>query len=154
MRADALAAGSAVPAFEADHGLPIPLVNVPLLGFEVDFLWPNQKLVVEMDSSHHDSPRARAADAARDAELGWSKPLAIGRSLPSDGHERLTHAFQPSPSISDGGLPTGEQGVSVFPQPPARGRRGAPRDANCERAFGFLFVGESHTTRMGRPWRR
>jgi hypothetical protein len=56
--------------FCADQGLPIPLVNVPLLGFEVDFLWPTQKLVVEIDSSHHDSPRARAADAARDAELG------------------------------------------------------------------------------------
>ncbi|HEX5956668.1 MAG TPA: DUF559 domain-containing protein, partial [Solirubrobacterales bacterium] len=55
--------------FCAEHGLPIPLVNVPLLGHEVDFLWPAEKLAVEMDSSYHDSPTARAADAARDAQL-------------------------------------------------------------------------------------
>jgi len=56
--------------FCADHDLPIPLVNVPLLGYEVDFLWPAAKLVVELDSGHHDSPRARATDADRDARLG------------------------------------------------------------------------------------
>lgn len=55
--------------FCANQGLPIPLVNVPLLGYEVDFLWPGARLVVELDSSHHDSPSAKASDAARDARL-------------------------------------------------------------------------------------
>jgi hypothetical protein len=53
----------------SDQGLPVPLVNVPLLGYEVDFLWPACRLVVEMDGSHHDDPRIRAADAERDARL-------------------------------------------------------------------------------------
>ncbi len=36
------------------HRLPEPLVNVPVLEFEVDFLWPRARLVVEVDgfSSH------------------------------------------------------------------------------------------------------
>lgn len=36
------------------HRLPTPLVNVPVLEFEVDFLWPRARLVVEIDgfSSH------------------------------------------------------------------------------------------------------
>jgi hypothetical protein len=55
--------------FCAEHGLPVPLVNAPLLGYEVDFLWPRPRLIVEMDSSHHDDPRARAADAERDRRL-------------------------------------------------------------------------------------
>ncbi|HET6831613.1 MAG TPA: DUF559 domain-containing protein [Solirubrobacterales bacterium] len=56
--------------FCAEHGLSIPLVNVSLLGYEVDFLWPAGRLVVEMDSSHHDDPRSRSQDAARDDQLG------------------------------------------------------------------------------------
>lgn len=55
--------------FSVDHALPVPLVNVPLLGYEVDFLWPEAKLVIELDGSHHDSARARARDGARDARL-------------------------------------------------------------------------------------
>jgi hypothetical protein len=55
--------------FCADHHLPIPLVNVALLGYEVDFLWPGAKLFVEFDSSYHDDPRARAADTEREGRL-------------------------------------------------------------------------------------
>jgi uncharacterized protein DUF559/putative AbiEi antitoxin of type IV toxin-antitoxin system len=55
--------------FCADNELPIPLVNVPLLDYEADFFWPRQRLVVEVDSDYHDSPRARRSDARRDAEL-------------------------------------------------------------------------------------
>lgn len=51
-------------------GIPRPAVNVPVEGYEVDFLWPRQRLVVELDSySFH---RARAAferDRKRDATL-------------------------------------------------------------------------------------
>jgi hypothetical protein len=49
--------------------LPEPLVNTKLLGFEVDFLWPEIKLNVEVDGAQHNSPPARRADAARDRIL-------------------------------------------------------------------------------------
>ncbi len=55
--------------FCRNRGLPIPAVNVPLLGYEVDFLWEDRRLVAELDSGHHDSPRARRSDAERDARL-------------------------------------------------------------------------------------
>ncbi|MGH2963659.1 MAG: type IV toxin-antitoxin system AbiEi family antitoxin domain-containing protein [Solirubrobacterales bacterium] len=32
-----------------DAGLPRPAVNVPIDGIEVDFVWPSQRLVVELD---------------------------------------------------------------------------------------------------------
>lgn len=56
--------------FCRDHDLPIPAVNVPLLGYEVDALWEDSRLVVELDSGYHDSPSARDSDARRDARLG------------------------------------------------------------------------------------
>ena len=50
-----------------------PLVNTHLLGFEVDFRWPDRRLVVEVDGGQH---AARAeADDARDGVLeaaGWT----------------------------------------------------------------------------------
>ncbi len=56
--------------FCIDEGIPAPAVNVPLLlDFEVDFLWVDARLVVEMDSGHHDSPRSRDGDLRRDARL-------------------------------------------------------------------------------------
>jgi very-short-patch-repair endonuclease len=36
-----------------------------LLGFEVDFRWPEQRLVVEVDGPGHQRPRAKRDDAAR-----------------------------------------------------------------------------------------
>ncbi len=55
--------------FCREEGIPSPAVNVPLLGFEVDFFWPDAGVVVEMDSGHHDSPRSRDDDVRRDARL-------------------------------------------------------------------------------------
>lgn len=54
----------------AQAGIGRPLVNARLHGFEVDFLWPDQRLVVEVDG--HASHGTRAAferDRARDADL-------------------------------------------------------------------------------------
>jgi very-short-patch-repair endonuclease len=31
------------------HGLPRPRVNVPMLGYTLDFLWPQARLIVETD---------------------------------------------------------------------------------------------------------
>jgi hypothetical protein len=53
-----------------DGGLPLPAVNVPLLGFEVDFLWERERVVVEADGGDHLTPRRRDRDNERDAVLG------------------------------------------------------------------------------------
>lgn len=53
-----------------DHGLPIPAINVPLLGYEVDLLWEGARFVVEADGDDHLSPRQRDRDNERDVALG------------------------------------------------------------------------------------
>ena len=50
------------------HSLPIPAVNVPVLGYEVDFLWPEARFVVEADGGLHKG-KQRDSDNARDIEL-------------------------------------------------------------------------------------
>ena len=50
--------------------LPAPRVNARLHGFEVDFLWPEQRLVVETDGGQfHAHPRAFETDRRRDQIL-------------------------------------------------------------------------------------
>jgi very-short-patch-repair endonuclease len=50
--------------------LPAPRVNARLHGFEVDFLWPEQRLVVETDGGQfHSHPRAFENDRRRDQIL-------------------------------------------------------------------------------------
>jgi predicted transcriptional regulator of viral defense system len=50
-------------------GLPDPETNVKLGGWEVDFLWPEARLVVEVDAySTHSSPRAFERDRRKDAD--------------------------------------------------------------------------------------
>ncbi|WP_354700118.1 hypothetical protein DSM112329_00381 [Paraconexibacter sp. AEG42_29] len=52
------------------HGLPRPLVNVPLGSFVPDFRWPDAMVVVETDSrAFHSSVASRRRDAAKDAWL-------------------------------------------------------------------------------------
>ena len=51
--------------------LPSPDTNINLAGFEVDFVWPDQKLVVEVDGYRfHSSRAAFERDRRRDAKLG------------------------------------------------------------------------------------
>jgi hypothetical protein len=52
------------------HHLPAPLVNAPLLGYKVDFLWPQPRLVVETDGYEAHSGRASFEyDRRRAAQL-------------------------------------------------------------------------------------
>jgi Protein of unknown function (DUF559) len=57
------------------HGIPRPLVNAVVEGFEVDFCWPANRLIVETDGyQHHGTRAAFERDRARDARLtarGW-----------------------------------------------------------------------------------
>jgi hypothetical protein len=78
------------------YGLLLPEVNVRLLGAERDFVWPEHRLVVEVDGGawHADRP-ARERDALRDGDLVaahwrpirftadqvWEEPDLVGSRL-------------------------------------------------------------------------
>jgi very-short-patch-repair endonuclease len=52
------------------HGLPRPIMNAKIAGYEVDACWPQHNLVVELDSwRHHGTRAAFERDKERDAEL-------------------------------------------------------------------------------------
>ena len=57
------------------YAIPRPLVNTVVEGFEVDFVWPEARLIVETDSrTWHDTADAFERDRVRDARLtaaGW-----------------------------------------------------------------------------------
>lgn len=55
----------------ADFGIRMPLVNVPVLGFEVDCLWLPERLIVELDGwEFHQTRESFESDRRRDAKLG------------------------------------------------------------------------------------
>ncbi len=57
-------------AFVDRHDLPRPSVNRTVAGLEVDMLWSEQRLIVELDGhASHDRPATFEADRERDAEL-------------------------------------------------------------------------------------
>ncbi len=86
------------------YALPLPLVNVPLLDYEVDFFWPAARFVVEADGGRHIGAQ-RAKDDARDitlqraghlirryGELALADEAAIGREIREILTERLPPA--------------------------------------------------------------
>jgi very-short-patch-repair endonuclease len=57
-------------ALMARAGLPTPAANTRVAGYEVDFLWPGRRLIVEIDGyAFHSSRAAFERDRIRDAEL-------------------------------------------------------------------------------------
>jgi hypothetical protein len=58
-----------------DHGIARPETNVWIEGFEVDFLWRDRRLIVEVDGyAYHRSPTAFEIDREREVTLtvkGW-----------------------------------------------------------------------------------
>ncbi len=62
-------------AFLINAGLPLPKTNQRIEGYEVDCVWPEQRLIVELDGHATHSPaHAFEADRARDRKLqaaGW-----------------------------------------------------------------------------------
>lgn len=54
-----------------DHYLQLPEANAIVAGYEVDALWPDARLIVEVDSwEHHRDRAAFERDRVRDADLG------------------------------------------------------------------------------------
>lgn len=80
------------------HSLPLPLVNVPVLDYVVDFLWPAAMFIIEADGGHHRGAQ-RDRDNKRDATLtraGYVVRRYSGAALASEAavaaeiHETLT----------------------------------------------------------------
>ncbi len=73
-------------AFCREHRLPMPSFNTTALGYEVDALWPSQRLAAELDSWKFHSHRAAfERDRIRDAAL-----QAAGYRIIRVTHRRLT----------------------------------------------------------------
>ena len=68
-------------------GLPVPETKVWVNGFEVDFLWPELRLVVETDSlRHHRTPAQQTRDHLRD-----QTHVAAGFTSPRFTHEQVRY---------------------------------------------------------------
>jgi predicted transcriptional regulator of viral defense system len=66
------------------HDIPRPLVNSRVEGFEVDFCWRAERLIVETDGRRHATLAAFERDRARDAmliALGWRVMRITKRQL-------------------------------------------------------------------------
>lgn len=53
----------------SEHSLPMPAVNAPFLGYEIDFLWERERFAVEADGGDHVGEQ-RDRDNARDLVVG------------------------------------------------------------------------------------
>jgi hypothetical protein len=92
-------------AFLEAYGLPRPVVNGLVEGFEVDFHWPAQRLIVEVDGREtHDTSAAFERDRERDRKLvaaGWRPTRLTWRQFNSDAPavaEDLASALSLRPS--------------------------------------------------------
>jgi hypothetical protein len=75
-------------AIVAGAGLPEPVTNGRVLGIEVDFHWPDRRLIVETDGGRwHGTPRRIAKDKRRDALFvthGWHTLRFTDHDIASD----------------------------------------------------------------------
>jgi very-short-patch-repair endonuclease len=62
--------------------------QAPIANYIVDFACLSQKVIIEVDGIQHEEPRARTADAARDADLVW-RSFKVLRFRNSDVAESL-----------------------------------------------------------------
>lgn len=76
-----------------------PLVNTVLLDEEVDFLWPQRKLVVEIDGPAHGRPPNQRDDARRDAKLRAANLTVIRLSESDLGRLVRQGAAQERPEL-------------------------------------------------------
>ena len=77
---------------------------MPLLGWEVDFLWERERLVVEADGGDHLAPRQRDRDNERDATLGRAGYL-VRRYGPTPARKRSGFAAELTAILAERGGP-------------------------------------------------
>lgn len=89
--------------------LPNPEANVPVRGYEVDFLWRRERLAVEVDGfAFHGSAAQFERDRRRDAELsaaGVQVMRVTWRQISSDSVAMLVRLAQTLARCSPGGHP-------------------------------------------------
>ena len=75
--------------FLSDHRFPTPLTNTLIEGIEVDAVWPDRRLIVELDSyEFHRTRQAFENDRRRDRRLtaaGWRVMRVTWRDLDEPG---------------------------------------------------------------------
>ena len=137
-----------------DHGLPVPAVSVPLLGYEVDFLWPAASFVVEADGGDHLNRRHNGTGQPSRHRLGpsWPPGPAIlerrdgrrGRGRRGDARDPRRAAqlrSDPPPSA-----PSADRDHALDRDPGLRGdlRRDPDLAASCRggesRSFGRVII--------------
>ena len=79
-----------------------PLVNMELLGYEVDFHWPDRRLVVEVDGNHT-RPMDVRRDGARDRMLAAAGYTVV--RLSGEEVEALSRRAPPLRAIPSPGAP-------------------------------------------------
>jgi very-short-patch-repair endonuclease len=83
-------------AFLNDRRFPTPRTNTIIEGYEVDAVWPDRKLIVELDSwTFHGTRQAFENDRQRDRRLaakGWTVTRVTSRDL--DDPDRLERELQ------------------------------------------------------------
>jgi hypothetical protein len=91
-------------AFCGDRGIPRPEVNVQEAGYLCDFVWREQRLIVETDGARaHGTRKARERDPVRDADLqiaGWRVIRVTAKRLshqPDAVEEQLSRLLRPVP---------------------------------------------------------
>ena len=90
-----------------DAGLPRPIVNGIVAGYEVDFHWPAQRLIAETDGrATHDTPYGFERDHTRDLDLelaGWHVVRVTWRQV-ADRPNRVAALLHSrlSPTARDG----------------------------------------------------
>jgi very-short-patch-repair endonuclease len=103
-----------------DHGLPEPRVNHTVHGKTVDFLFADQRLIVEADSwTYHKTRRSFEDDRARDvitAQAGYQTLRFTDRQL---GHDPAAVASAIRALLQSGGSPAGRARFTTAP----RGRK-------------------------------
>ena len=70
-------------------GLPAPRTNMKVLGIEVDFHWPDRKLVIEIDGPPHLRSPSRVTDANRDVLLDAAGYTVLRCKTEADAIRRL-----------------------------------------------------------------
>ena len=109
-------------AFCDERGIPRPEVNALIEGYLCDFVWSEQRVIVETDGRRaHGTHRARERDPVRDAELqiaGWRVIRITSERLsrePDRVEEQLRRLLRPAP------------GAPAAPRRSSRSRAGRPR---------------------------